>query len=89
MIEVTTAARVGGEIDACFIATAAFGSAMANDVERLRSFRDQLLGKTVLGELAIESYYTFGPALARLIGESELLRATAREALEPIIDSVR
>ncbi len=89
VIEVTTTERVGGDVDACFIATAAFGSQMANDVELLRSFRDRLLGKTVLGELAIESYYTFGPVVARLIGESELLRATAREALEPIIESVR
>jgi hypothetical protein len=89
VIEVTTAERTAGDVDACFIATAAFGSQLANDVEPLRSFRDQVLGKTVLGELAIEAYYTFGPVAARLIGESEILRATAREALGPVTDAVR
>jgi len=89
VIEVTTESRTAGAVEACFVATAAYGSAMAGDVEQLRSFRDRLLGKTVLGELAIESYYTFGPVLARLIGESELLRATSREALRPVIDRVR
>jgi hypothetical protein len=88
-IEVTTEPRTSGSVDACFVATAAYGSPMANDVEQLRSFRDRLLGKTALGELAIESYYTFGPVLARFVGESELLRATAREALAPIIERVR
>ena len=32
---------------------------------------------------------TFGPAFAQLIGESELLRATAREALVPLVEAVR
>jgi hypothetical protein len=43
----------------------------------------------VLGELFIETYYTFGPAAAGLIRESELLRASARTVLGPIIALVR
>jgi hypothetical protein len=43
----------------------------------------------VLGELAIETYYTFGPAVAGVVGESELLRATARDVLSPIVTWVR
>ena len=58
---------------------------MANDVEMLRHFRDCVLQRTVLGELAVETYYTFGPAVAGVVGESELLRATARDALRPIV----
>jgi hypothetical protein len=85
----TTAERLGGEVDACFIATAAYGSLMANDVEVLREFRDMALRKSVLGELLVEGYYTFGPPVAGVVGESELLRASARDALAPIVKQVR
>ena len=81
--------RVEAEVDWCFIATAAYGSTMANDVEMLRRFRDFFLRQTVLGELAIEAYYTFGPAVSGVVGESELLRATARAMLEPIVSTVK
>lgn len=84
-----TADRALGEVDACFVATAAYGSVMANDVEMLRRFRDTVLQQTVLGELAVEAYYTFGPAVSGVVGESDLLRATARSVLDPIVDRVR
>jgi hypothetical protein len=85
----TTAPRKLGEVDACFVATAAYGSVMANDVEMLRRFRDRMLKHSVLGELAVETYYTFGPTVAGLIGESDLLRSTARDALAPLVRWVR
>jgi hypothetical protein len=85
----TTAPRKLGEVDACFIATAAYGSLLANDVEMLRRFRDRMLRHSVLGELAVETYYTFGPTVAGLIGESDLLRSTARDALAPVVHWVR
>jgi hypothetical protein len=62
---------------------------MANDVELLRHARDTLLARSVLGELAIETYYTFGPAVAGVVGESEALRASARQSLRPLIEWVR
>jgi len=85
VVEVTTLDREVAEVPWCFIATAAYGSVMANDVEMLRRFRDGVLTRTVIGELAVETYYTFGPAVAGVIGESELLRASARSVLEPIV----
>jgi hypothetical protein len=85
----TTAERKSGQVDACFIATAAYGSRLANDVDMLRHFRDALLERSVLGELAVETYYTFGPPLAGVVGESDLLRSTAREALGPMVNWVR
>jgi fibronectin type III domain protein len=85
----TTAPRKIGEVGACFIATAAYGSVLANDVEMLRRFRDTLLKHSVLGELAVETYYTFGPTVAGVVGESDLLRATARDLLAPVVDRVR
>lgn len=85
----TTGERVVGSVDACFVATAAYNSVMANDVSILRNFRDSTLSHSILGELAVEAYYTFGPAMAGLIGESDVLRATARAALAPVIERVR
>lgn len=85
----TTGNRVVGTVDACFVATAAYGTAMANDVEDLRHFRDSILSRTVFGELAIETYYTFGPAVAGVVGESEMLRHTVRTLLAPLIARVR
>jgi hypothetical protein len=89
IVPFTTADPQSGEVDACFIATAAYGSMMANDVGMLRHFRDTMLKSTVLGELAVETYYTFGPPVAGVVGESELLRATARAVLAPLVASVR
>ncbi|MDX2087824.1 MAG: fibronectin type III domain-containing protein [Kofleriaceae bacterium] len=88
-IEAATSTRTGSEVDACFIATAAYGSAMAAEIQPLRAFRDHVLRKSVLGELAVQTYYTFGPAVAGVMGESELLRATARAALAPVVTTVR
>ena len=62
---------------------------MAQDVQLLRHFRDAFLESNVIGELAVETYYTFGPAVAVVVGESEMLRATARSILAPIIAAVR
>lgn len=85
----TTLDREVAEVDWCFVATAAYGSAMANDVVMLRHFRDALLQGTVLGQLAVTTYYTFGPAVAGVVGESDLLRASARAVLAPVVEAVR
>lgn len=89
IIHVVTDARTSGTVDACFVATAAYGSILANDVEMLRHFRDSKLQTNVLGELGVEAYYTFGPAFAGVIGESDLARGTARDALRPLVEWVR
>jgi hypothetical protein len=88
-VAMTTTAPQAPEVNACFIATAAYGSILANDVEMLRRFRDVALRSNALGELAVETYYTFGPSLAGVVGESDVLRATARAALRPIIERVK
>jgi hypothetical protein len=89
VVKLTTLDREVAEVDWCFVATAAYGSAMVADVGMLRQFRDSVLESSILGELAIETYYTFGPAAAGLISESDLLRASARAVLGPIIARVR
>ena len=55
----------------------------------LRHFRDSMLRSTVIGELAVETYYTFGPPVAGVVGESDLLRHAARDLLAPLVRMVR
>ena len=89
VVSFTTTFSQAPEVPWCFIATAAYGSTLANDVTMLRRFRDSFLTSTVLGELAVETYYTFSPVAAGVIRESELLRASARAVLGPIITWIR
>jgi hypothetical protein len=88
VVDLNTAEKKAGEVDACFVATAAYGSLMANEVTMLRRFRDTMLSSSVLGELAVSAYYTFGPTVAGVVGESELLRSTARSVLDPVVKRV-
>lgn len=84
-----TPARTSGEVDACFVATAAYGTLMANEVAPLRQFRDSVLRRSVLGELFVETYYSVGPAFATVVDQSDPLRQAARSGLRPFIDLVR
>jgi hypothetical protein len=87
VVQASTPERVGGKVDACFVATAAHGSILAGEVERLRRFRDRFLRTHVTGELLVQGYYTFGPALARLIAPSDTLRRAARAGLAPVVEA--
>jgi hypothetical protein len=91
-VEVThfdTPDRTTGEVDACFVATAAYGSPLATEVTSLRAFRDRVLRQSVLGELFVETYYTVGPAFSTNIARSDVLRQAARTELEPLVQWVR
>jgi hypothetical protein len=77
------------EVDACFIATAAYGSALEAEVDALRGFRDVALRGNAAGELIVAGYYTFGPAFAHAIRPSETLREVARAALAPAVRMAR
>jgi hypothetical protein len=81
----STPAASGGEVSACFVATAAYGSALDAEVTRLRAFRDRYLRTHLVGELLVETYYTFGPGLAAVIRPSDDLRRLARSALDPVV----
>ncbi|MDA2911640.1 SBBP repeat-containing protein [Nitrospiraceae bacterium AH_259_D15_M11_P09] len=69
----------------CFIATAAYGSALAADVLVLRGLRDRYLVTNAPGQFMVAAYYRLSPPLARLIAEDETLRATTRGALRPVV----
>ncbi|HTR51086.1 MAG TPA: fibronectin type III domain-containing protein [Kofleriaceae bacterium] len=89
IVHLVTLQRLPGYVDACFVATAAYGSRMAADVEMLRHFRDAWLETSVVGELAVETYYTFGPPVAGAVGQSEFARGLARDLLAPLVARVR
>ncbi len=81
--------RTAGEVDACFVATAAYGSPLATEVSALRGFRDRVLRQSVLGELLVASYYTVGPAFSANLDHAEVLRQAARAQLAPLVTLVR
>ncbi len=69
----------------CFIATAAYGSPMAKQVETFRQFRNAYLLPYGWGRAFIRTYYRFGPKVAEFIADQEWLRAGARLALTPAL----
>lgn len=69
----------------CFIATAAYGTPMAQDVRYLRAFRDQYLETNAAGRWFITQYYNFSPPLAEHLRQDGDLRALMRIALGPLV----
>ncbi len=62
----------------CFIATAAYGSSLAPEVDFLRHFRDNIIRKTRSGaeyyDRFYEQYYRVSPPIADLMRQDEQLR---------------
>lgn len=75
----------GGGGGGCFIATAAFGTALEPQVELLKKFRDQYLLTNSLGTRFVQNYYQYSPQVADYIAEHEYLRYIVRLALYPLI----
>jgi len=70
----------------CFIATAAYGSPTAEQIDVLREFRDVVLMKSTLGSQLVNLYYQTSPPVADFIAGDELLRTMVRELLiDPIV----
>jgi hypothetical protein len=78
----TTSGGGGG----CFIATAAYGTPMAEEVRYLRAFRDQYLLTNKPGQWLVELYYHWSPPLADYIRAHDRLRAVVRWMLMPWVD---
>jgi hypothetical protein len=85
----TAAAVVDGSGSSnCFIATAAYGSAMEPRVQLLRSFRDAYLVSNSAGRWLVAQYYRFSPPIADIIRHHETLRAVVRLLLAPMLGIV-
>jgi hypothetical protein len=69
----------------CFIATAAYGTPMAEEIQILRDFRDQYLVTNPVGEALVEFYYNVSPPIAEFITEHPSLRPMVRAGLMPAV----
>ena len=72
--------------EGCFIATAAYGTSTAKELDTLRTFRDEVLLESTVGSQLVEWYYQTSPPVADFISEHQPLRTLVRELLvNPVV----
>jgi hypothetical protein len=70
----------------CFIATAAYGTDTAQQLDILREFRDTVLLPSSLGAKFVSLYYRTSPPIANFISHREVLRTAVRVGfVDPIV----
>ena len=76
----------------CLIATAAFGSEMAPQVQLLRELRDNTVLQTQYGSAFMagfnQFYYSFSPVVADYERENPMLKETVKVTLTPLLTSL-
>ncbi len=73
----------------CFVATAAYGSPLTDEIWALRRFRDRYLMTNRAGRAFVDVYYAVGPYAADFIAEHPWLRTTTRIVLTPLVAFAR
>jgi uncharacterized repeat protein (TIGR02543 family) len=74
----------------CFVATAAYGTATAEQIDVLREFRDGVLLESAAGPQFAALYYRLSPSIADFISGNGFLRTAVRELLvDPVVWMVR
>lgn len=81
----TGAIRPHASNGGCFIATAAFGTPMAGEIDALRNVRDTWLLDNLLGATFVDTYYRISPPMADAVAQSPALRTVVRLFLMPIL----
>ena len=69
----------------CFIATAAYGTPMAEEIEILREFRDKYLLTNLAGQAFVDFYYRVSPPVAEFLTEHPSLKPVVRAGLIPAV----
>ncbi|MGF1468456.1 MAG: CFI-box-CTERM domain-containing protein [Sandaracinaceae bacterium] len=84
-VSYTTPAIEFTTVSPCFVATAAYGTPLADEIGTLRRLRDRYLEPHPMGRAAVRAYEAVGPAAARWIEAHESRRAVARALLAPLV----
>jgi len=94
-VTITSTTRAGtttvppGSFRQCVIASAAYGSELAEPVQSLREFRDQKARSTFAGAEFMKAfeafYYSFSPAIASTVASSQPIAALVRFLLYPLV----
>ena len=66
---------------ACFIATAVYGTPLAEEIGILRQFRDEFLITNPIGRALVTIYYRLSPPVAGFISRHRTLRTVVRGCL--------
>lgn len=72
-------------IEGCFIATVAYGTPMAEELDILRYWRDNSLKTNWIGRQFVNLYYATSPPIANFIKKRNYLRRFVRKCLNPFI----
>jgi hypothetical protein len=77
--------RTSTSADTCFIATAAYGTPMVEEVEILHEFRDKYLLTNPAGQAFVDFYYRVSPPIAQFITKHPSLKLIVRAGLMPVV----
>lgn len=75
----------GGGGGPCFIASAAYGTPLAGQIDTLRAVRDEYLLSNAAGTAFVDAYYQVSPAIADVVAKSPVLASIIRVLLVPVI----